>query len=65
MNRRVTTIAERVALLESAPRATSDDCSILPDGRRLNSREAVEAWLLEDAAVREVGCGASIAVTSK
>ena len=46
------TIAERVALLESSPSATSDDCTILPDGRRLDSFDAVCEWLAEEEAAR-------------
>ena len=53
MTRRATTIEERIALLETAPRATSDEATTLVDGRRLDSREAVEAWLVEDALVRK------------
>ena len=53
MARRVTTIEERIALLEHAPRATSDEATTLTDGRRLDSREAVEAWLAEDARARQ------------
>ncbi len=52
MTQGVTTIEERIALLESAPRATCDEVTILVDGRRLDSREAVEAWLAEDALAR-------------
>ena len=48
MARRVTTIVERIALLEHAPRATSDEATTLTDGRRLDSREAVKAWLADD-----------------
>jgi hypothetical protein len=55
MTRRVTTIEERIALLEAAPPPTSDDVTILPDGRRLDSREAVMAWLGEDAIARLEG----------
>lgn len=53
MNLSVTTIEERIALLESAPRATSDEVTTLIDGRRLDSREAIEAWLAEDALARQ------------
>ncbi|MBW4079155.1 MAG: hypothetical protein HIU84_11720 [Acidobacteria bacterium] len=53
MTRRVTTIEERIALLETSPCATSDEATTLVDGRRLDSREAVEAWLVEDALVRK------------
>ena len=53
MTRSVTTIEERITLLESAPRATSDEVTTLLDGRRLDSREAVEAWLAEDEFARQ------------
>jgi hypothetical protein len=53
MTRRVTTTEERIALLEHAPRATGDEVTTLIDGRRLDSREAVEAWLVEDARARQ------------
>ena len=52
MVRRVTTIEERIALLERSPRATDDEVTTLVDGRRLDSREAVVAWLAEDARAR-------------
>lgn len=53
MARSSTTIDERIALLERAPRATCDEATTLVDGRRLDSREAVEAWLVEDALARQ------------
>jgi hypothetical protein len=53
MTRRVTTIEEQIALLEHAPRATSDEATTLIDGRRLDSRKAVEAWLVEDVRARQ------------
>jgi hypothetical protein len=53
MTRSVTTIDERITLLERVPRATSDEATTLIDGRRLDSREAVEAWLAEDALARQ------------
>jgi hypothetical protein len=31
---------------------TDDDVTVLPDGRRLDSKEAVEAWLIEVDAIR-------------
>lgn len=55
MVRRVTTIEERIALLERSPRATDDEVTTLVDGRRLDSREAVDAWLAEDARARRAG----------
>lgn len=53
MTHRATTIEERIARLERAPRATNDEVTTLVDGRRLDSREAVEAWLAEDALTRQ------------
>lgn len=47
MARRLLTFEEWVAKIESAPPPTSDDCTILPDGRRLDSRDAVYDWLAE------------------
>lgn len=52
MTRRLTTIEERIALLEHAPHATGDEVTTLTDGRRLDSSEAVQAWLAEDARAR-------------
>jgi len=46
------TLEELAARLRSAPPATDDDVTRLADGRRLDSREAVEAWLAEDSAAR-------------
>jgi hypothetical protein len=48
----MTKIEERIALLESAPRATIDEVTTLVDGRGLDSREAVGVWLAEDALAR-------------
>jgi hypothetical protein len=53
MARRVTTIDERIALLEGSPRATNDEVTTLVDGRQLDSREAVVTWLAEDARARQ------------
>jgi hypothetical protein len=39
------------ALRHAAP-STSDDVTILPDGRRIDSRESAMAWLNELAAAR-------------
>jgi hypothetical protein len=39
--------------LRNAPPATADDVTILPDGRRIDSRERALAWLAELAAARE------------
>ena len=46
---------EFIARLEGAGPATRDDTSITVDGRRLDSREAVVAWLREVAADRAAG----------
>jgi hypothetical protein len=45
------------AVRHAAP-ATADDVTILPDGRRIDSRESALAWLAELAAARE-GTGAA------
>lgn len=44
--------AERVA--QAAP-STADDVSITRDGRRLDTKEAVVAWLAEVEADRDAG----------
>lgn len=38
--------------MRSAGPPTEDDVTVLFDGRRLNSRESVEAWLIEVEAIR-------------
>jgi hypothetical protein len=49
----VKSLEEPVERMKSAAPPTSDDVTILPDGRRLDSREAVMAWLAENNATRE------------
>lgn len=46
---------EFVARLREAGPPTSDDISITRDGRRLDSKEAVLAWLAEVEADRAAG----------
>ncbi|MDP9389114.1 MAG: hypothetical protein M3Q48_14645 [Actinomycetota bacterium] len=46
---------EFVARLRVAGPPTDDDVSITRDGRRLDSKEAVLAWLAEAAADRAAG----------
>ncbi len=54
--REVKSLEELVKRLENAPPPNPDDCTILLDGRRLDSREAVMSWIGEDALVRlEIG----------
>jgi hypothetical protein len=48
----VMTAEEWVASMQQAAPPTDDDVSILWDGRRLDSREAVMAWLAEVEAKR-------------
>jgi hypothetical protein len=38
--------------MRSADPPTEDDVTVLHDGRRLDSRESVEAWLREVEAIR-------------
>ena len=38
--------------MRSAGPPTDDDVTVLPDGRRIDSREAAEAWLAELDAIR-------------
>jgi hypothetical protein len=47
--RSVEELAER---MRSAGPPTDDDVTVLPDGRRIDSREAAEAWLAELDAIR-------------
>ncbi len=44
-----------VARVRAAPSSTSDDVSITREGRRLNSKAAVLAWLAEVEADRAAG----------
>ena len=46
---------ELIERVRQAPSPTSDDVSVLWDGRRLDSREAVLAWLAEVDAKRAAG----------
>ena len=39
--------------MKGAGPPTDDDVTILPDGRRLDSREAVMAWVAELALIRQ------------
>ena len=48
----VKTVAELAERMRFAKPPTEDDVTALPDGRRLDSREAVEAWLIEVEAIR-------------
>jgi hypothetical protein len=49
----VRTAEELAAELRSALNPSSDDVTILRDGRRIESRESALAWLAEVAAARE------------
>jgi hypothetical protein len=57
MARRVLPLSaeELSARVEHAPPATRDDVSITSDGRRLDSKDAVMAWLAEVEADRAAG----------
>jgi hypothetical protein len=46
---------EFIARVRRGGRATADDVSVTRDGRRLDSREAVVAWLAEVEADRAAG----------
>jgi hypothetical protein len=46
---------EFVSRVRRGGRATNDDVSVTRDGRRLDSREAVVAWLAEVEAERDAG----------
>lgn len=48
----VVTVEELIERVRDAPPPSDDDVSILPDGRRLDSREAVLTWLAEVGAKR-------------
>jgi hypothetical protein len=47
-----TTVAELAERMRFAKHPTEDDVTVLPDGRRLDSKEAVVAWLIEVDAIR-------------
>jgi hypothetical protein len=49
---RATTVAEWAERMHSAEPPTEDDVTVLLDGRRLDSRESVEAWLQEVESLR-------------
>jgi hypothetical protein len=49
----VMTAEELAEAMRNALPATPDDVTILPDGRRIDSRESALAWLAELAATRE------------
>lgn len=49
---RAKTIVEWAERMRSAGPPSEDDVTVLLDGRRLNSREAIDAWLNEVGAVR-------------
>ena len=50
--KRAKTIVEWAERMRSANPPTEDDVTVLHDGRRLDSRESVEAWLREVEAIR-------------
>ncbi|HEX2699212.1 MAG TPA: hypothetical protein VHM89_03285 [Acidimicrobiales bacterium] len=52
---------EFVTRVQAAGPSTADDVSITRDGRRLDSREAVLAWLAEVEADRAAGRSGEIA----
>lgn len=52
IRQRATTVAEWAERMRSAEPPTEDDVTVLLDGRRLDSRESVEAWLQEVEAIR-------------
>ena len=52
IRQRATTVAEWAERMHSAEPPTEDDVTELLDGRRLESRESVEAWLKEVEALR-------------
>ena len=51
---RATTVAEWAERMHSAAPPTEDDVTVLLDGRRLDSRESVEAWLKELEGLRKL-----------
>jgi hypothetical protein len=52
VSQRAKTIVEWAERMRSAGPPSEDDVTVLLDGRRLNSREAIEAWLNEVEAMR-------------
>ncbi len=51
---RARTVAEWADRMNSAAPPSDDDVSVLLDGRRLDSRESVELWLVEVAIIRDL-----------
>jgi hypothetical protein len=45
-------VVEWAERMHSAKPPTDDDVTVIPDGRRLDSRESVETWLQEVATIR-------------
>jgi hypothetical protein len=52
VKQRAKTVVEWAERMSSAAPPTEDDVTVLLDGRRLDSRESVEAWLTEVDAIR-------------
>ena len=52
IRQRAKTVAEWAERMHSAGPPTEDDVTVLLDGRRLDSKESVEAWLKEVEALR-------------
>jgi hypothetical protein len=52
VEQRAKTVVEWAERMHSAGPPTGDDVTVLLDGRRLDSRESVEAWLTEVDAIR-------------
>jgi len=52
IRQRAKTVAEWAERMHSAEPPTEDDVTVLLDGRRLDSKESVEAWLKEVEALR-------------
>ena len=48
----VKTVGELAERMRSAKPPTEDDVTILPDGRRMDSKEGAEKWLVEVDAIR-------------
>jgi hypothetical protein len=49
----VMTAEELAEAMQHAPPPSEDDVTILPDGRRIDSRESAVAWLAELASDRD------------
>jgi hypothetical protein len=52
IRQRAKTVAEWAERMHSAEPPTEDDVTVLLNGRRLDSKESVEAWLKEVEALR-------------